>query len=81
MLAELTRWEVEQAGRKLAQERGWPFYAPESGKRIDGTYREPVQLVSGKYVMVERSREFTLVPWRLVIERELGRQRGLGIGM
>jgi type IV secretory pathway VirD2 relaxase len=98
MLAELARREVDQAGRKLAQERGKSFYAPESGERVSGTYRQSVQLVSGKYALVERSREFTLVPWRPVIEKalgkqvsglvrgdgiswELGRQRGLGIGM
>jgi hypothetical protein len=32
-----------------------------------------VQLVSGKYALVENAREFTLVPWRPVIEKELGR--------
>ena len=58
----------------------------------------PCSSTSGKYALVERSREFTLVPWRPVIEKELGkqvaglirgdgiswelgRQRGLGIGM
>ena len=57
-----------------------------------------MELVSGKYVLVENAREFTLVPWRPVIEKELGhtvsglmrgdgisweigRSRGLGIGM
>jgi len=95
---KLARREVDQAGRKLAQERGKSFYVPESGERISGTYRQSVQLVSGKYALVERSCEFTLVPWRPVIEKELGkqvsglvrgdgiswelgRQRGLGIGM
>ncbi|WP_371135742.1 DUF3363 domain-containing protein [Reyranella sp.] len=38
------------------------------------TYRQSVQLVSSKYALVERSREFTLVPWRPVIEKQLGRQ-------
>jgi hypothetical protein len=83
----------------LARERGLVFYTPVDGERISGTYRGAVELVSGKYAMVEnRSREFALVPWRPVIERELGRtvtglvrsggiswevgrQRGLGIGM
>ena len=74
----------DEAGRKLAQERGGTFYVPESGERISGTYRQSMQLVSGKYALVERSREFTLVPWRPVIEKELGRQvaglvRGDGI--
>ncbi len=69
------------------------------GERITGRYKGAMELVSGKYAMVEtRSREFTLVPWRPVIEKELGRtvsgivigdgirwelgrSRGLSIGM
>jgi hypothetical protein len=98
MLATLTRREVEDAGKKLAQKSGMPFRMAESGERIDGIYRRSVRLVSGRYALVERAREFTLVPWRPVIEKalgrqvsglvrgngvswELGRKRGLGIGM
>ena len=33
-----------------------------------------MQLASGKYALIENAREFTLVPWRPVIERELGRE-------
>ena len=73
MLATLTRREVQQEGEKLGRERGLSFYMPVDGERISGTYRESKQLVSGKYALVERSREFTLVPWRPVIEKELGR--------
>ena len=56
----------------------------ESGERVSGVYRQPVQLVSGKYALVERSKEFTLVPWRPVIDKALGKQvtglvRGSGI--
>ena len=89
---------MQQAGEKLAREHGMPLRKAESGERISGTYRQSVQLVSGKYALVERSRELTLVPWRPAIENELGRQvaglvrgegiswelgrkRGLGIGM
>jgi type IV secretory pathway VirD2 relaxase len=84
MLSTLARREVEEAGKKLARERGLPFRMAENGERISGTYRQSVQLVSGKYALVERSREFTLVPWRPVIEKALGRQvaglvRGDGI--
>jgi len=84
ILSTLARREVEEAGKKLAEERGKPFRMAENGERISGTYRQPVQLVSGKYALVERSREFTLVPWRPVIEKALGRQvaglvRGDGI--
>ena len=84
MLATLARREVEEAGMKLARQHGLHFRMAESGERISGTYRQPVQLVSGKYALVERSKEFTLVPWRPVIEKALGRQvtglvRGSGI--
>jgi type IV secretory pathway VirD2 relaxase len=73
VLSTLARRELQQAGENLARERGLSFYTPASGERITGTYRESVQLVSGKYAMVEKSREFTLVPWRPVIEKEMGR--------
>ena len=74
LLATLTQRELQQAGQKLAQERGLSFYTPVEGERISGTYRSAVQLASGKFALVERSHEFTLVPWRPVIDKELGRQ-------
>lgn len=33
-----------------------------------------MQLASGKYALIENSRAFTLVPWRPVIEHELGKE-------
>ena len=73
MLAVLTRREVEQVGQRLAKEPGLPFRTMRDGERITGTYAQAVQLVSGKYALVENAREFTLLPWRPVIEKELGR--------
>jgi hypothetical protein len=32
-----------------------------------------VDLESGSFAMVERSRDFTLVPWRDVLERHIGK--------
>ncbi|MGC9953636.1 MAG: DUF3363 domain-containing protein [Rhizomicrobium sp.] len=98
MLATLAQREVEERGAKIAQERGGSFRMAEDGERITGRYREAVQLNSGKYALIERARDFTLVPWRPVIEKdlgrtvsglvrgssiswELGRSRGIGIGM
>ena len=74
MLATLTKHELQQAGNRLAHERGLSFYTPVEGERVSGTYQGTVQLASGKFALVERSHELTLVPWRPVIERELGRQ-------
>lgn len=41
-----------------------------SGSR--GTYRRRLDPASGRYALVEKSREFTLVPWRPILERSLG---------
>lgn len=74
MLAALARREVEEAGKKLARQQGLEFRMAESGERISGTYRQSVQLVSDKCALVEHAREFTLVPWRPVIEKALSRR-------
>jgi type IV secretory pathway VirD2 relaxase len=74
LLATLAQQELMQAGEKLAQERGVPFRLPVDGERISGTFRQTVQLASGKYALIERAHEFTLVPWRPVIAHELGRE-------
>jgi hypothetical protein len=36
-------------------------------------YRLRIDLVSGRFAMIERSRDFTLVPWRQVLERQVGK--------
>lgn len=98
LLSTLARREVAGKGEELARERGTSFHMAEHGEHITGRYKGAVELVSGKYALVERARDFTLVPWRPVIEKELGRTvsgimhgdgiswqlgrtRGLGIGM
>ena len=43
------------------------------GERIEGVYRRRLDLASGRFAVIEKSREFTLVPWRPVLERNLGK--------
>jgi type IV secretory pathway VirD2 relaxase len=73
LLATLAKREVAAKGQELAAKHGSSFHIPEHGERITGRYKGAVELVSGKYALIERSRDFTLVPWRPFIERELGR--------
>jgi type IV secretory pathway VirD2 relaxase len=73
LLAALERREVTRVGRELAEERGLTFRPIEDGTRIYGTFKETLQLASGKFALIEHAHEFTLVPWRPVIERERGR--------
>jgi hypothetical protein len=35
-----------------------------------------VDLASGRFAVVEKSREFTLVPWRAALEAQFGKQVG-----
>jgi hypothetical protein len=35
-----------------------------------------VDLAQGRFALIEKSREFTLVPWRDVLEKQIGKQVG-----
>ena len=84
MLAVLQRRELTRAGAQLSKERGLSYVSVEPGQRVEGVYRRSMNLGSGRFAVIEKSREFTLVPWRPVLDRGLGRQvtgiaRGGGI--
>jgi type IV secretory pathway VirD2 relaxase len=72
MLSHLQAQELVAAGETFTRNLGKP-YVPATNGQIEGVYREPVQLVCGKFALIEKSRDFTLVPWRPVLDRELGK--------
>lgn len=74
LLATLEGRELARVGAEIAIARDQPFRSATRGETIRGTYRETVQLASGRYALLENAKEFTLVPWRPVIERSLGRE-------
>ena len=74
MLGLLRRREVARVGAQLSGELGLRYAEMEPGERIEGIYRRRLDLASGRFAVIEKSREFTLVPWRPVLERNLGRQ-------
>lgn len=74
LLSTLEAREVARAGAELAATKPMPFRAAGDGETISGTFTGTVQLTSGKFAIVEKSHEFTLVPWRPVIDRQLGRE-------
>lgn len=73
MMADLRRRELVRIGAQLSRELGMPFAEMESGSHVRGVYRRPVDTMSGRYALVERSREFTLLPWRPVLDRHVGK--------
>lgn len=65
--------DLDGAAKGLSESLGKPYtQAPESG-RISGTYREAIVRPSGKYAVIEKSKDFTLVPWREAMDRNLGK--------
>lgn len=74
LLDTLRAREVARAGAEMAAGKNLPFRAATDGERISGKFTGTVQLFSGKFAVVEQSHEFTLVPWRPVIDRQLGKE-------
>ncbi len=73
ILEVLQQRELRQVGSQLEAQIGKIFVDPIPGVRVDGVYRQAVDLASGRFALIEKSREFTLVPWRPVLERHIGR--------
>ncbi|MEH3117258.1 MAG: DUF3363 domain-containing protein [Methylorubrum populi] len=74
LIAVLQEREVAGTGATLAARKAMPFRAVADGETVSGTFTGTVQLSSGKFAIVEKSHEFTLVLWRPVIDRQLGRE-------
>lgn len=73
LLDVLRRRELDRVAAGLSEEIGLSYSeAPSSGK-IEGIYRRRLDLASGRFALIEKSREFTLVPWRAALEINLGK--------
>ena len=73
LLNVLRRRELNRVGGQLSKELGLAYTETRPGERIEGVYRRRVDLASGRFALIEKSREFTLVPWRPVLERSIGK--------
>jgi type IV secretory pathway VirD2 relaxase len=98
LLGTFRHQEVERVGRELATKHGRTFQSIKDGQTVRGKLVGSTQLASGRFAMIDDGLGFSLVPWRAVIENEIGRQvigvvrggdiswqlgrvRGLGVGM
>lgn len=84
LLTQLQRRDLIAAAEGLARETGLAFSEARPGQRIEGVLRRRIDLASGRFAVIERSRDFTLVPWKPVLEGQEGRSvsgvlRGEGI--
>lgn len=72
-MALLQRRELLRLASEVGEQLGKTFVESANGARIEGRLTRRVDTASGRFALVERSREFTLVPWRPVLERQLGK--------
>ncbi|WP_246797172.1 relaxase/mobilization nuclease and DUF3363 domain-containing protein [Burkholderia perseverans] len=84
LLATLRGRELAKAAKDIAAETGLEHRPVADGQRVAGIYRRSVMLASGRYAMLDDGMSFSLVPWRPVIEQQLGQQlaatvRGNGV--
>jgi hypothetical protein len=53
---------------------GLDFSASHAGQRVEGIYTRSVTIGDAKFAVIEKSREFSLVPWRPALEQAVGKQ-------
>ncbi|WP_066584444.1 relaxase/mobilization nuclease RlxS [Sphingomonas pruni] len=75
-LATLQRRELLRVAGKLSDELGKSFAEAKSGDKIEGRLVRRLDLISGRFALVEKRHEFTLVPWRPTLQNQLGHEVG-----
>jgi type IV secretory pathway VirD2 relaxase len=73
MLEQLRQRDLRQASQILSKELGLANAQLAGGERIEGTFSRSLNLASGKYAVIQKSKEFTLVPWRPELEQFRGK--------
>ena len=73
MLEQLRQRDLRQVSQILSNELGLTHAHLVDGERISGTFNRSVDLASGKYAVIQKSKEFTLVPWRPELEQFRGK--------
>lgn len=72
LLETLRDRELQDVASKLSNSTGLTYRPVSSGSHISGIYRRQLDLVSGRYAMLDDEVGFSLVPWRPVLTDRLG---------
>ena len=73
LLNTLRARDLVRSSERLSKELGLNAWQPMEGEAVSGTYLRPVTLASGKFAVVQRAHEFTLVPWQAQLEPRRGK--------
>ncbi len=72
LLETLQRREVVRVAGKLQMELGLTYQPTASGERLKGQISKTVILASGQFAVMQKGKEFSLVPWRSKIIQKQG---------
>mgnify|MGYP001075180318 FL=1 len=72
LLTTLRKRELDAVGTSMQQQSGLQYRPVRDGESTNGIYRRSVQLVSGKFAVIEDGTGFSLVPWKPLIEHRVG---------
>ncbi|WP_420853396.1 DUF3363 domain-containing protein [Sphingomonas panacisoli] len=73
MVAALRQRGLRRVTAQVSHELGFHFSEAEGGDYVEGVLRPRLDLLSGRFAAIEKSREFTLVPWRTIFDRQVGK--------
>ena len=72
-LEDLRQMDLRDAATQYLKSMKKPYAELGDSRIVEGIYREAIDRPSGKFAVVERAKDFTLVPWRPVMERGLNK--------
>ncbi|WP_150290052.1 relaxase/mobilization nuclease RlxS [Sphingobium estronivorans] len=73
MVQVLQQRELDRTARQVGDETGLTHVAPRPGDRIEGIVKRAVMVGDQRVAVIENSREFSLVPWRPVLDQAIGK--------
>lgn len=73
LISTLRARELDAQSAKLATQTGLMRYRHHEGDAVEGTYRQRLNLASGRFAMIDDGLGFSLVPWTPQLDRQLGR--------
>ena len=80
MLGTLRQRDLQRTAAQLEKELGLSYVDAGQGTRIGGRLERRLDLASGRFALIATDREFSLVPWRPSLERQLGRELEVRLG-
>tara|TARA_R110002072_G_scaffold19100_30_gene71209 strand:- start:9175 stop:10929 length:1755 start_codon:yes stop_codon:yes gene_type:complete len=72
LLKTLRARELDTTAKRISDKTGLPFRKSEGGESVAGTYRQRLDLASGRFAMIDDGMGFELVPWKPQLEKHLG---------